>query len=350
MAEPAIRAIARLRPEARLEVQIPRALAPLARAWSCVDEVLPVVTGSRVIERLDAWWGPMRLRRRRFDLCVLLPNARGVATLTARARIPRRVGYARDGREALLTDAVPAPDEPRRVHMIAYYWGLARRVGCAEIPGLTALDGARPEEVPRILAQDDRTAPRVEPTEAMLDRGRRLLRQAGLDDGPFVAVAPGAAYGQAKCWPGRHFGALCRRLARELARPCVLLGGAHERARGAAVREHAGAGAAVVDLTGRTDLGALIGILAGASLFVGNDSGPAHLAAALGRPGLTLFGSTSEGHSGPVGPRMRTLHRHVPCSPCFAQDCPLGHFDCLDGLSVDVVAGALPPPHDREDQ
>ncbi len=346
MAEPAIRAITRHRPEARLEVQIPRALAPLGRAWSCVDAVLPVYTGSRVIERLDAWWGPMRLRRRRFDLCVLFPNACGVATLTARARIPRRVGYARDGRDALLTDAVPAPDEPRRVHMIEYYWRLARAVGCADIPSLAALDGARPEEVPRILARDDRTAPRVEPTDEMLDRGRRLLRRAGLDGGPFVAVAPGAAYGQAKCWPARHFGALCRRLARELARPCVLLGSARERALGATVREHAHPGSAVVDLTGRTDLGTLIGILADASLFVGNDSGPAHLAAALGRPGLTLFGSTTEGHSGPVGARMRTLHRHLPCSPCFAQDCPLGHFDCLDGLSVDVVTRAVPPPLD----
>ena len=346
MAEPAIRAITRHRPDARLEVQMPRGLAPLGQAWSCVDAVLPAYTGSRVVERLDAWWGPLRLRRRRFDLCVLFPNARGVATMTARARIPRRVGYAGNGRAALLTDAVPPPDEPRRLHMIAYYWGLARAVGCADIPPLAALDGASPEEVPRVLARDERTAPRVEPTDEMADRGRAILRRAGLNGGPYVAVAPGAAFGQAKRWPARHFGVLCRRLARELERPCVVLGSARERELGAAVREHAGSDAAVVDLTGRVDLGDLIGILDRASLFVGNDSGPAHLAAALGRPGLTLFGSTSERHSGPVGPRMRTLNRHLPCSPCFAASCPLGHFDCLDGLSVDVVARAIPPPLD----
>ena len=340
MAEPAIRAIARHLPGARLEVQIPRALAPLGRVWSFVDAVLPVYTGSRTLERLDALWAPTRLRRRRFDLCVLFPNARGVATLTARARIPRRVGYARDGRDALLTDPVPPPREPRRVHMIAYYWGLARAVGCDDVPALATLAGALPDEVPRILGRDDRTAPRIEPSDEMLEGARRLLRRAGLAGGPFVAVAPGAAHGRAKRWPPGHFGALCRRLARELGQPCVLLGSAGERALGAAVREHADSGRAVVDLTGRTDLGALIGVLASAGLFVGNDSGPAHLAAALGRPGVTLFGSTSEAHSGPVGPRMRTLHRHLPCSPCFEQDCPLGHFDCLNGLSVDGVARA----------
>jgi lipopolysaccharide heptosyltransferase II len=340
MAEPAIRAIAGRFPETRLDVQTPRALVPLGHAWRFVDAVLPVFAGSRALERLDRLWAPPRLRRRRFDLCVLFPNARGVADLAARAGIPRRFGYARDGREALLTDPVPAPGTPRDVHMVVYYWGLATAVGCGDVPVLATLDGVRPDEVPRILGRDSRTAPRIEPTDEMLEAARRVLRRAGLAGGPLVAVAPGAAHGSAKRWPAAHFGALCRRLARELGQPCALLGSADERALGAAVRQHAGPGSPLVDLTGRTDLGTLIGVLATASLFVGNDSGPAHVAAALGRPGVTLFGSTSEAHSGPVGPRMRTLHRHLPCSPCFARECPLGHFDCLNGLSVDDVARA----------
>jgi heptosyltransferase-2 len=202
------------------------------------------------------------------------------------------------------------------------------------------LDGAAPDEVPRILARDPRTAPRVEPTDEMLEAARRLFRRTELAGGPFVAVAPGAARESAKRWPAAHFGALCRQLTRELGLPCALLGSVGERALGAAIRKHAGPGSALVDLTGRTDLAGLIGVLAAASLFVGNDSGPAHLAAALGRPGVALFGSTSEGHSGPVGPRMRTLHRHLPCSPCFEEHCPLGHLDCLRGLSVDAVVAA----------
>jgi heptosyltransferase-2 len=340
MAEPAIRAIARHHPGARLELQIPRALAPLGHAWPFVDAVLPVVSGGRMVERLHAAWAPIRLRRRRFALCVLFPNGRAVAALAARAGIPRRVGYARDGRETLLTDALPVPAEPRRLHMVLYYWGLARAVGCADVRVPDDRGRAVPTEASRILAQDDRTTPRIAPTDAMGDAARRVLGRAGLASEPYIAMAPGAAYGSAKCWPARHFGALARRLARDLGQPCLVLGAAGERRLGAAVREHAGAGGSLVDLTGRTDVGALIGILAGASLFVGNDSGPAHLAAALGRPGVTLFGSTSASHSGPVGPRMRTLHRPLPCAPCFAQECPLGHLACLEGLSVDAVADA----------
>ena len=340
MAEPAIRAIAARFPHARLEVQTTPALAPLGRTWRFVDTVLTVYAGPRPVERLADLWAPHRLRRRRFDLCVLFPNAYRAAHLAARAGIPRRVGYARYGREPLLTDPVPLPGDPRTVHMIAYYWGLAGAVGCGAMPAARNLDAAPPRDVPRILGRDPRTAPRVEPTDEMREAAHRLLRRAGLGGEPVVAVAPGAAYGDAKRWPAASFGALCRRLAKELGRPCVLLGSAAERALGAAVRESVGSGPAPVDLTGRTDLGTLIGVLAAAKLFVGNDSGPAHLAAALGCAGVALFGSTSEAYSGPVGPHMRILHRHLPCSPCFERDCPLGHLDCLRGLGVDEVARA----------
>lgn len=336
-----MRAIAERFPEARLDVQIARPLVPLARAWRFVETVLPVHVGSRAFEKMDLLHTPFRLRRHRFDLCVLFPHAWAVADQAVRARIPRRVGYAREGRGPLLTDPIPIPEAPRSLHVIVYYWRLAEAVGCDVVPALARLDGAPPDEVPGILGREPRTAPRVEPTDEMREAARRLLRRTELAGGPFVAVAPGAAHESAKRWPAAHFGALCRQLTRELGLPCALLGSAGERALGAAIRKHAGPGSALVDLTGRTDLAGLIGVLAAASLFVGNDSGPAHLAAALGRPGVALFGSTSEGHSGPVGPRMRTLHRHLPCSPCFERECPLGHFDCLNGLSVDDVVQAV---------
>jgi heptosyltransferase-2 len=229
---------------------------------------------------------------------------------------------------------------PRSLHVIVYYWELAAAVGCGDVPTVARLDGAAPDEVPRILARDPRTAPRVEPTDEMHEAARRLLRRAGIGDGPLVAVAPGSAGEGAKRWPAEQFGALCQRLTRELAHPCAILGSGRERELGAIARRHAGSGSPVVDLTGRTDLGTLVGVLARASLFVGNDSGPAHVAAALGRPGVALFGPTSEGHSGPVGPRMRTLRRRLPCAPCFEPECPLGHLDCLRGLTIDDVVAA----------
>jgi heptosyltransferase-2 len=190
-----------------------------------------------------------------------------------------------------------------------------------------------------ILTGDPRTAPRIEPTPAMHTAARTLLGRVGIGDAPFVAIAPGAAYQGARCWPAESFGELCRRLAHDLDGPCVLLGRRDERALGAAVRAAAG-GVATIDLTGRADVATLLGILARARLFVGNDSGPAHVAAALGRPGVAIFGSTSDRHTGPVGHRMRIVQRRLPCAPCFQQTCPLGHLDCLRGLTVARVAEA----------
>jgi heptosyltransferase-2 len=341
MAEPAIRAIAERFPDARLDVQIARPLIPLARTWRFVERVLPVHAGSRAVENLDILSTPLRLRRRRFDLAIVFPHAWTAAHQIARARVPRRVGYAREGRGPLLTDPIPPPEAPR-LHMIVYYWKIAETMGCGEVPVRARLDAAAPTEVPRILAQHSRTAPRIEPTDEMRDAADRLFRRAGIGEGPLAVVVPGSAEERVKRWPAERFGALCGALTRELQHPCAILGSRGERELGATVREQAGTGHHVVDLTGRTDVGTLIGVLARATLFVGNDSGPAHLAAALGRPGVTLFGPTSEGHSGPVGPRMRTLHRPLTCSPCFERQCPLSHHDCLRGLPVDdVVAAAL---------
>ena len=124
-------------------------------------------------------------------------------------------------------------------------------------------------------------------------------------------MAPGAAQGRAKRWPAGHFSALCRRLARDLGQPCVLLGSTGERALGAAVRGSADSGRAVVDLTGRTDLGALIGVLASAGLFVGNDSGPAHLRGRPRPPGRDALRVDQRGPQRAGGP----AHANAPPTP-----------------------------------
>lgn len=339
MAEPAARAIAARFPEARVEVLISAPIAALPESWSFVDEIWPVIAGGRARERLDALWLGWRLGRRGYDLAVLFPNSLRAARLAAGSRAARVLAYPGHDRERLLTDRVPAPIAPVETHMVVFYWGLAAALGCGPVPRKTELDAAGPRETRTILAGDPRSVPRIRPTPAMQVAARDLLDRGGIRDEPFIAMAPGAAFLGARCWPAERYGELCRRLAGELGRPCVLLGRRDERALGAAVRVAAGA-ATTIDLTGHADVGMLLGILARASLFVGNDSGAAHVAAALGLPGVAIFGSTSDGRTGPVGPGMQVVRRPLPCAPCFQSSCPLGHLDCLRGLSVDLVAAA----------
>lgn len=339
MAEPAARAIAARFPEAQVGVLVSAPIAALAETWSFVDEIWTVATGGRARERLDALRLGWRLRGRRYDLAVLFPNSLRAARLAIGSRAARVLGYSGHDREHLLTDRIPAPVAPFETHMVVFYWGLAAALGCGPVPRKTELDAAGPGETRTILAGDPRSAPRIRPTPAMHAAARDLLGRRGIRDAPFIAIAPGAAFVGARCWPAERYGELCRRLAGELGWPCVLLGRRDERALGAAV--HAAAGtASTVDLTGHADVGMLLGILARASLFVGNDSGAAHVAAALGLPGVAIFGSTSDRRTGPVGCGIRVVQRQVPCAPCFQASCPLGHLDCLRGLPVDPVAEA----------
>jgi heptosyltransferase-2 len=238
-------------------------------------------------------------------------------------------------------------DRREQEHMVAYYWKLVEAVGGPPLPVAGRL-AAAPAGTPGILAGDDRTRPRLCPTPAMLREASALRARRGLQDRPYVAVAPGAGYGPAKEWPVEHFGELCRQLVDRRRLAVVLLGTGADRGRCAALRRlEPSLDPFLVDLSGQTSVGALVGLIAGARAFVGNDSGPAHVAAALGTPGVVVFGSTSLVHSGPLSPSLRTVHRHLPCSPCFEKVCPLGHLDCLRGIPPGDVRERLDEGLDR---
>jgi heptosyltransferase II len=320
MAEPAMRAIAGRFPDAEIVVAAPRAIAALAETWSFAGQCAPIERGGARNFLATA------RKLRGGDLCVLFPNSFGSAAEVLLAGIPRRLGYDRDKRGWLLTDRVAPPAEPRGQHMIAYYWRLAEALGVAplENDAWQALPGA------------ERTRPNMRASVAMRQAASEMLARSGVDARPYIVLAPGAGYGSAKQWPAAHYAVLARRAA-ELDAAIVLVGAPGEVQLCAGIARGSGA----VNLAGQTDLGALIGIIAGAAAFVGNDAGAAHLAAALGAPGVVLFGSTSEAHSAPIGAAMRIMHLHLECSPCFARECPLGHLRCLTEIAPDAVLEPL---------
>lgn len=228
----------------------------------------------------------------------------------------RRVGYAADRRSPLLHDA--RPRWPRGdLHLSEEYLALAHPCGSS------------PPRVSRALAPLAIAAPH---REEAIER----LRACGLGDRPYAIVAPGAYYGPAKRWSPGRFVQVARSLrARGLA---VLLGGeARDREVTAAV---ASAVPEAIDLAGRTSLGEAAGLAARAHVVLSNDSGFAHLAAAVGAPTVVIFGSTSSAWTAPLGPRVRVVQHAPVCSPCFRRTCAIG-YACLAAVAPAEVERAL---------
>jgi heptosyltransferase-2 len=317
MATPALVAIRRHFAGATLAVAAPAGFAGLCRAMAGVDEVVPLE--GRGVRALGAH--AAALRDGRFDLAILLTNSFVTALATHRAGIPERWGVRRDFRGPLLTRGVKRPRPAERHHSL-YYAALVQALGIA----------AAPEH---LLLRTDATA---------RDAARALLEARGWNGtAPLVALAPGAAYGGAKRWPAEHAAATIAALDARGVRT-VLVGAGADRDAARAVESAVAAGGgrtAPLNVVGDTDLGRLMALFEECRLVIANDSGAMHVASAVGRPVVAVFGPTDELATAPLGPH--TIVRHaVWCRPCLLRECPLDH-GCMRGVSGDaVVRAALP--------
>lgn len=252
---------------------------------------------------------------------ILLPNSIRSAWQFRRAGIAERWGMARGVRDLLLTRRSARP-AARGLHQADYYRALVR--------GLE-------------IECDDRL-PALRASQASLDEAAALLSAHHLaPDASFMGIAPGAAYGQAKQWPADRMAAVVARALRTHDLFCVIVGAAHDRPAARAVeswlRAHAPeALPRVIDLVGRTSLGALAGVTTRCRVFVSNDSGAMHLAAALGRPVVALFGPTDERATRPLG-SQEVVTAQAFCRPCMLRDCPIDHR-CMKRITVDTVYAA----------
>jgi heptosyltransferase-2 len=317
LALPAIASIRRHFAGAHLTIAAPAGVAGLFREETDArpDSVLELPRPARA--------AVAALAGGRFDLGILLPNSFRSAWQFWRAGIPARWGYATGGRRLLLTRVSPRPRRPRPAHHADYYRALVRGL---DVPA-------------------DEAAPRVAPTDASQARVAELLTRAHVAPGArLVGVGPGAAYGQAKQWPPDQMAAVLAKLVREAGVTCLVVGAGHDRAAARAIeswlRTHApDAAGRVVDLVGRTSLEALVGLSARCAVFVSNDSGAMHVAAAVGRPVVALFGPTDERATRPIGDHD-VITEAVFCRPCLLRDCPIDHR-CMKRITVDRVAAAV---------
>ncbi len=294
-----------------LLLRLPNWLGDLIQAWPVVraaaeDAARPAVFlgpeafGPLLTPRFPAspylTWSRARrfaaapeIRRLRPAIALLLPDSLSSALLAALTGIPSRVGYAAEFRDLLLTRRVPRGAPSRSRPRVEEYAALARAAGI----------------------EVGETLPRLTATAEERTRAAALLEARGWDPERFAAL--GAAFRD-----------------RDGAR--TVLVGAREDAEPAA-RVAAILGPAALDLTGLTDLSTLAGVLDGATLVASNDSGVMHLAAALGRPTVAVFGSTSPIWSAARAPWVRTLYAAYPCSPCFRRTCPIG-YGCLRSIGA----------------
>ncbi|MEJ2203578.1 MAG: lipopolysaccharide heptosyltransferase II [Gemmatimonadota bacterium] len=291
----------------------PPASQPIAARMPEVAESIPLDVRHG---RLD--WGVRRrmakeMKSRRFEVAFVLPNSFKSALIPFWARVPRRVGWHGESRYGILNDRRMAPE--RHALMIERYMALAWP---------PAADLPRPYPRPRLLVDEVNR-------ETLRDR----LKLAS--DGPVTILCPGSEYGPAKRWPPRHYATLARALL-DSGQHVWLVGSPRDAVVCAEIQAQA---SGVVDLSGRTSLLDAVDVLSLAEVVVSNDSGLMHVACALDRRVVALFGSTSPDYTPPLSDRATVLKKDLECSPCFQRQCPLGHTDCLVTLEPEQVIAVL---------
>ena len=306
LAQPLLARLKKQQSDVLIDALAPPWTAPVLRRMPELARVLEAPFNHGDLRLLDRWRLARTLTTASFDRAIVLPNSFKSALIPWFARIPERIGYIGEQRYGVLNTRHRL-DKSALPLMAERYAKLAEAVEAMP---------ARPLERTTILVDESNRA--------------RALRELGLDLGqPVVAFCPGAEFGPAKRWPVRHFVTLSRALAAKQRR-VWLFGGPNDRGITRAISE--GAGDAVVDLAGRTDLATAIDLMSCASCVVANDSGLMHVAAALHRPLVALYGSSSPRHTPPLSPAARIVSLALECSPCYARECPLGHFRCLEDL------------------
>jgi heptosyltransferase II len=317
MALPALRTVREKFPDASISIVARPYVADIYRNQGICDELIPydprgIHNGLRARDQFA-----MALRARKFDVALLLQNAFDAAWLAWRAQIPQRIGYARDARSLLLTKAIPVP-RPGEIptHEKFYYLELLRRA--CMLDSLPTVDHI-------VLRVPD--SQRVSAENVLLAAGSRPHTFR-------LAIGAGASYGSAKCWPPDRFADFANRFLSERDADLILFGTPGELPVSNAII--AGMTRKPVDLTGKTAIADLPALLSQCHLFLGNDSGAMHVAAAVGLPTIAVFGPTDPDGTSPVTTRFSIVQQKPYCSPCFLKRCPTDHR-CMKAVTPEMV-------------
>ncbi len=304
-------------PQATIDVLAPSWSAPLLERMTEINEVVVAPFQHRRADIRKRLQLGRRLRRSSYQWAILLPNSWKSALVPFWARIPRRTGYVGEHRWGLIND-IRRLDRDRLPMTMQRFVALA---GSADQPPPPRAS----MPVPELL---------VDPGQV---RTALTATQLPAPDQPILVLCPGAEFGPAKQWPAEHYAQVARRYLSQ-GWGVWLMGSQHDAQ--AAARIAALCAAECVNLAGRTSLAQAIDLMSLASLVISNDSGLMHVAAALGRPLVAVYGSSDPAVTPPLTPNSTVVTLNLSCSPCFKRHCPLGHLKCLRDLTPDRVATA----------
>ena len=320
MAQPLFSLLKQLHPRIVIDALAPTWVAPVLERMPEIHDVHATDLAHGKLQLMRRWQLASDLRDVGYDAAYVLPNSLKSALIPWLAGIRLRIGYTGESRYGLLNVRHANPQKDTRGPMAAHYAALAYA------PGANVPDLAHRLPLPRLEA---------DPNEAA-----RVSTRFHLDTRvPLLVFCPGAEYGSAKRWPPEHFAALARIVSQSFPYAQIIaLGSGKDAPLAQAIAEQA---PQVRNLCGQTSLGEACALISRASAVVSNDSGLMHVAAALRRPLVAIFGSSDPRHTPPLSDTAKVQWLHLECSPCFARECPLGHLKCLRELSPEQVFSDL---------
>lgn len=345
MTTPALQRLREAKPAAHLALLTHAKLAGLWEQHPAIDSVLTFSDDDGVFSIAR------KLRAEKFTAALVLPNSPRSALEVFLARIPMRVGLARPWRNCFLTQAVP----PRRGEVRMHKRSVAEvqsLVAGGSAPSASAIPSSAHQLhhylhlVAALGANPAPVAPRIEVSAAEVAAVRARFG-ANADNSPLFGINAGAEYGPAKRWPRERFVAAAIEIQRRTNCRWWIFGGKADAELASGIAAEIGAAKtgpadSVRSIASQTSLRELCAALKACRLVITNDTGPMHVAAAVGTPVIVPFGSTSPELTGPGLPGDTThqlIKAEVPCSPCFLRECPID-FRCMQSIGVDAVVAA----------
>jgi heptosyltransferase II len=317
MSEPLLRRIAAT-DQCPVDILAPPWVAPVFERMPGVGNIIPAPFTHGTLDIAARWRLGRLLKARKYHNAYVLPNSLKSALPVAFAGIPHRIGFTGECRYGVLNHR-HVLDKQALPRMVDRFLALA-----PGHPPLQTLEATTP-----VLQVSSKSFDKV-CTKLGLTRGHQL-----------AVLCPGAEFGPAKRWPAAHFATLACSLAQD-GYTVWTVGSSKDQAIGEAIAQQSEGLA--INLCGRTELADAIDLLSGADIAITNDSGLMHVAAALARPLVALYGSSSPVFTPPLAKQVSILQHPVPCSPCFERTCRYGHLDCLNKLTPDTVMNAIKPP------